>query len=112
MTFGAPGKAWIRPTVPTCRPGYAADDPVHHLDESRGGEQRVVALVHRRRPGVIRESGDRDLPLLDADDPLDDPDVDLVRLERAALLDVELEIAGDVALLPLAPDRASPRRRR
>ena len=33
----------------------AADDSIHHLDEPRGAEQRVVPLVHRRRAGVVLE---------------------------------------------------------
>src|SRR5262249_45870377 len=77
----------------------ARDDAIHHLNELRRREQRVMSVVHRGRAGVILEPGDRHFPLLDADDSLDDADVDLLFLERAALLDVQLEVAGDVALL-------------
>src|SRR5690242_2404208 len=50
---------------------------------------------------MVLEAGDRDLPLLDPDDPLDDADVELRRIQRAALLDVQLEVAGDIPLLAL-----------
>ena len=98
MTLGAPGQAWMRPTVPTCAPGSLADDAVDHLDEPRRREQRVVPLVHRRRARVVGEAGHRHVPLADADDALDDADVDARGVEDAALLDVQLEVGGDVAL--------------
>ena len=98
MTFGAPGKRLNPSDGSDLAAGNSAHDAIHHVDESRGREQRVVPLVHRGRAGVILESGDRDLPLLDPDDSLDDADVDLRRVERAALLDVQLEVAGDRAL--------------
>src|SRR4029079_18493799 len=62
----------------------------------RGG-----SIGYCRGAVVVLESGDRHLPLLDADDPFDDPDILEALVEDAALLDVELEVARDVALLAL-----------
>ena len=47
---------------------------------------------------MVGKAGHRHFPLLDTDDPLDDADVDVIPLERATLLDVQLEVAGDIAL--------------
>jgi hypothetical protein len=74
-----------------------------------------MPLIHRGGSGVVLKSGDGDLPLLDPDDPFDDANVDLRGVEDAALLDVQLEVAGDVALGALtrrgariAADEANP----
>jgi hypothetical protein len=75
----------------------ARHDAVDHVDEPRGREHRVLPLVHRRRPGVVREAGHRHVPPADADDALDDADGRALGFEHAALLDVQLEVAGDVA---------------
>jgi hypothetical protein len=81
--------------------GDAGDDLVHLLDEAGAGEKSVVALRHGRGAGVIGEAFDRNLRVQDADDALDHADIDLLLLERAALLDVQLEVAGDAAGLAL-----------
>ena len=47
---------------------------------------------------MIGEALDGDVPLANADDSLDDADVDLVAVERAPLLDVQFEVGKDVAL--------------
>src|SRR4029079_3870592 len=62
-----------------------------------------MTFVHRRRAGVIRKAGNGDVPAFDADDAFNDADVDLVPRQRAPLLDVQLEIAGNAPLsaLPL-----------
>src|SRR5512138_616605 len=80
---------------------YARHDPIHRFDELRGREQRVVPLIHRRRAGVVREAGDGDLPLVDADDALDYADVELLAVERTTLLDVQLDVGGDRPALAL-----------
>src|SRR5208282_5220553 len=81
----------------------AGDDAIHGLDETRRGEEGVVPVAHRRRARVVLESRDRDVPLAKSDDPLDDPDVELLLLQRAALLDVQLQVGGDA---PLGESRA------
>ena len=52
-------------------------------------------LLHNRKftkcAGVVGEAVDRDVPPLDADDPLHDPDIDPLRVEAATLLDVEFD---------------------
>src|SRR6266498_3158965 len=50
---------------------------------------------------MVGEAGDRDFPLLDPDDPLDDADVDLAGVEDATLLDVQLEVGGNLPLTSL-----------
>ena len=59
----------------------------------RGRQQRILPIRHRRRARVIREAGDRHLVAIDRDDALDDADGNALALERAALLDVQLEVA-------------------
>src|SRR5207247_3890648 len=76
-------------------------DTIDHLDEARGGKEGIVALIHRGGARVIGEAGDGHVPLPDADDAFDDADVDLARVEDAALLDVQLEVSRDVALRAL-----------
>src|SRR5918999_2196178 len=48
---------------------------------------------------MVREALDRDVPPVDADDAFDDADVDPLGVEKAALLDVQLEVGGNVAAL-------------
>src|SRR5213075_1957442 len=84
----------------------AAHDAIHCLDEFRRRQHGVVTLVHRRRARMILESTDGHFPLLDPDDSFDDADVEAVALERPALLDMQLEIGGDVAALPSRLDES------
>jgi hypothetical protein len=51
---------------------------------------------------VIGDAGDDDTEALDRDDPLDDPDRDAGAIQRAPLLDVQLEVG---VVRPLRPDR-------
>ena len=97
ITFGAPGNACTRPTVPTWRPGVLGDDAVHHVDVACRREQAVAAVAHRRRAGVVGEAFGGHFPLADADDALDHADVELLAIEVAALLDVQLDVRGHVA---------------
>ena len=71
-----------------------------------------MAMVHRRRAGVIREALDRDVPPADADDAFDDADVDLLSVEHAALFDVQLEVGADVARVCACALASCPDRRR
>ena len=91
MTFGAPGSA---NAADGCHlPARARwSRRVDRVDEFGGGQQRVLALSIGVVPGVIREAFDRHVPPVDADDAFDDADVDLSRVQDAALLDVQLEV--------------------
>src|SRR5206468_3287380 len=51
--------------------------------------------VHRRGPGVIRESPQRDVVMMDPDDAFDDADIDAALIQDAALLDVQLDVRRD-----------------
>ena len=70
---------------------------LHRLDELRRGEQRVVALGHRRGPGVVGHAANLDCVFIDADDAVDNTDRDSGLLEGATLLDVQLEVRVDRA---------------
>src|ERR1043165_1877850 len=50
---------------------------------------------------MIGEAGNRDIPLLNADDAFDDPDVEAGGVEQSTLLDMQLEVRGDVTLRAL-----------
>ena len=67
----------------------------HAEHEGRGPEGRVAARVHRGRPGMPRLALEHDAERGRADDPRDDADVDAGAVEHRALLDVELEVAGE-----------------
>ena len=82
-------------------PGLSANRIVHRHGELRGGEHRVLPLVHRRRAGVICKPGDRHLEPSQPDDALDDTDLATGLLQQPTLLDVQLEVAGQVAARPL-----------
>ena len=119
MTFGEFGVTSICPTVPTCRPGSRRHRVAHRDRQVRRREHRVLPLGDRRRAGVVGEAGDHRLVAIDRDDAFDDADRDAGALERAALLDVQLEIAVVRALRParledaigIAADLAGSRRR-
>jgi hypothetical protein len=66
----------------------------------RGRQHRVLPLGNRRRAGMVREAGHDGVVLVDRHDPLDDADWDAGAFERAALLDVQLEITVVRALRP------------
>ena len=80
--------------------GVARDDLPYCNRQLRSGNQRVLPLRHRRRPRMIREAGDHRAIALDRHDPLHDTDGRAARLQRAALLDVELEVAVVGAFRP------------
>ena len=71
----------------------------HRYDQPRGGQERVTALRHRRRPRVVGEALEGDVVAVDADDPLHHADLDAGAVEDAALLDVQLDVAGHAARL-------------
>jgi serine/threonine protein kinase len=54
--------------------GLASDHLLHGFDEISGGQQRITALGHGRCAGVISESPNLDVVLVDADDALNDAD--------------------------------------
>src|ERR1043165_6922005 len=77
--------------------GHAGHNLVYLLDEARGGKQRVAALVHGRGAGVVGKAFNRDIGMQNADNPFHHANVDLLALERSALLDVQLKVTGNAA---------------
>ena len=82
--------------------GHARHRIANRHGEMRRREHRIVPFGNRRRPRMIRDARDDRLVLVDGDDPLDHANGDAGALERAALLDVQLEIA---VMRPLRPPR-------
>ena len=64
-------------------------------DQARRAQSGVATKLHRRRAGMVRGALENDLDPGDADDRGDQPEVDDAVLEHHALLDMQLEIAGD-----------------
>src|SRR5262249_39296262 len=75
----------------------SARRPLDAEDDLGGAGERVLAQMHRRRAGVVEVADDADDELDEPRDGGDGADVELLRLEDAALLDVELEERGDRA---------------
>ena len=75
-------------------------DLAHRERQMRRRDQRILPLRHRRRARMIREAGDHRAIALNRDDAFDDADGGGAAFERAALLDVQLEIAVMRALRP------------
>ena len=100
MIVGMPGSAVTVPIVAT--PPRSIARLARGEAEAPGGEERVVAQVHRRAAGVAGLAGERDRVALDAE-AADHRRGGLARLLQArALLDVQLEVGGDVRQLGLA----------
>jgi hypothetical protein len=96
--------------------GGGGHHPVDGHDQPRGRQQRVLPPVHRGGAGVVGKALEGHLPPFDADDPLDDANLDAVAVEHRPLLDVELEIdlditkvsPGSVQTIRVATDIANP----
>src|SRR5262252_2301112 len=71
-------------------------DAVDGIDHPRGADQRVAPPRHRCRPGMRLLAGDGDLIPALALRPSDDADRLLHRFEDRPLLDMRLEIGGDL----------------
>src|SRR5262249_45144978 len=80
-------------------PRLARPDLPHRERELRGGDERILPLVHRRRPRMVREARDDDVVFVDRDDALHDADRHGGFFQVAALLDVQLEVAVERSLL-------------
>ena len=76
---------------------HGVRDLVDGEDEVGGGDERVAALGHGGRPGVVLHARHGHGPATDADNALDDADLDAVGFQERALLDVHLEEARDAA---------------
>ena len=100
MTLRAPGLTCETTDGADLATRRRAHHAIDHVDEARRRQQRVLPLVHRRRPGVVGKAGHRHVPLADADDALDDADGHALGFEDAALLDVQFEVGRDAAAGP------------
>ena len=69
-------------------------------DDLRSNAHGVFAHMHRRRARVVGAAVDRNHVALDADDAVDEPQLDRRGVEHRALLDVRLDEARDAARLP------------
>ena len=76
--------------------GERGGNPIDRLNVFGRGEQCVVPLIHGRRTRVIGDACDRHIPPMNADDALDHADVDLFLVQRAALLNMQFDIAREV----------------
>ena len=100
MIVGMPGSAVTVPIVAT--PPRSIADSRAARPKRAGGEERVVAQVHRRAARVAGLAGERDRVALDAE-AADHRRGGLARLlQPRALLDVQLEVGGDLRQLGLA----------
>ena len=91
-------------SCPQCRSGnyhLCRRRKSNGIDIPGGSKQRITSLVHRRSAGVICEAFDLHFPLRDADDTLNDSNVDLLAVEYPALFDMQFEISCDTSLLSL-----------
>ena len=70
----------------------ATGELAHERGDRRGDEARVTTQPHRRRAGVGRAPGDRQLRPGDALHALDDTDRHALVLEDRSLLDVQLDV--------------------
>ena len=78
---------------PRHRPGCVL---LHRRNRLGRGRQRISSQMHRRRARVIGDSRVGDPVLSDARDRLHDPYRHSGRLQDQRLLDMELEVSGDV----------------
>ena len=81
------------PTVPTCAAGPRGHRLAHGQRQLRGRNQRILPVRHHRRARVVGEAGDGRVIASIETMPSTTPIGDAVALERAALFDVQLEIA-------------------
>jgi hypothetical protein len=84
-------------------PARSRADSEHGLG---GGDERVLATLHRRRAGVPRPAFEHELAPRIADDPGDDSERGACALEHRPLLDVQLEEDGR-ELDPARAERAA-----
>jgi len=83
--------------------GLAAHDLVNRQRRVGGGDQRIAAIGHRGRTRVIAEAPDFDFVPCNGDDAVHHANGDAGVLKRAAMFDVQIEIAVEGALVHLRP---------
>src|SRR4051794_372878 len=76
------------------RSGKPGEAPVDLAQEAHDREAGVAAARHAGRAGVVLLACRREAVLPDRDDRRDDADLEVAALERVALLDMGLDIAG------------------
>ena len=69
----------------------------HEQQQARGREARILTVFHRRCAGVVRCAFEHNFDACDADDRRDEAKVDLVVLQDRALLDMQFEVASNIA---------------
>ena len=100
MMLTAPGDASMRPTVPTMPSSGCSFAIALQRERHLGGAgKRVVAQRHRHRAGVAGLAGHRDAHAALPDDAGDDAERLVLRLQHRPLLDMDLDIAGDLRAL-------------
>ena len=111
-TLGEFGSTSRRPTVPTCRPWRLAAISRTASTSCDAATQRVLPAVHRRGAGVVGHALDHHVVAMDGDDAFDDADRHPGEIERAALLDVQLEVGVPGPRSAAPPTRSGSGRRR
>src|SRR5205807_5885011 len=81
--------------------GDARDCLVHFFNKLGSREQSIMPLVHGSGSGMVGKAFHSYLRVQNPDDTLHHADVDLLLLQSSTLLNVQFEISGDAAWLPL-----------
>ena len=71
---------------------FRVHDVAHGDRQMRSCEQCILPIRHRRRAGVIRKAGNGHFVPINCDDALDNTNGNILAFERAALLNMELEV--------------------
>ena len=82
-----------RPTVPTCRPGSELTMSRTAIVRCEAASSASCRSAIGRRAGVIRKAGNGHLVPINRDDALDHTNGNIFAFERAALLNMQLEVA-------------------
>ena len=70
---------------------HRGGDPIHCAYQLSCTDKGILAPVHWRRPRMIGDAFDDDVPPAYADDPLDHADIDVALVQDRALFDVQLD---------------------
>ena len=98
-TFGAFGDHLYLADGANLWSRFARDRLSDRQGQMRSRDHRILTIGHRRRSGVVGKTEDLCLIPSDRHDALDDADSGRRAFERAALLDMELEVAVPRALV-------------
>src|SRR5262245_7225398 len=75
------------------------DSPVHQKDKICSSDHGILSLIHGSRSGMVGFSLDGHQPLVNANNPFNDANVDLFLVKDSALLDVEFQERVEITSL-------------